>query len=479
MATAADSSSPYSPRFRRGNRNLSSPWSHVVRGEHEPILAPAAPPSPTAGPSPPPPEPSDQSPTTTAASGDLAEMAPVDAAAPAPPPLTNGVEQGGISGDAPGVSREKKSAWSKPANGVVEAGAVMGAVSWPALSEASKVAPKASSYDSPKGLSNGSVPAPPAPETTSLPPNSAASNANSSSSASHSAPLRQKSMRLGVGSSVDSTNAPNIGGALANGGPVLPKMQTTPAEVSLKSESSPRELSSRTGGKGDQDSRVDGSSPQSQLGNEHQKNYGGSRRGNHPGGGRGQHHNNFGNRPGQERGSYDWKHRSFSGGRDSQVQQPPQQQLRAMTRPFIRPPPPGSAPFVAPPPPVRPFANPMGYHDIPSPFFYVPPPPPESLRGMPFVAPHAMFFAPADLQLRTTLLKQIDYYFSPENLCKDVYLRQNMDEEGWVSISLIAGFNRVSSFCFLCSAAVCQNDEMVPDIASYLRDLSNLFKIFS
>lgn len=33
---------------------------------------------------------------------------------------------------------------------------------------------------------------------------------------------------------------------------------------------------------------------------------------------------------------------------------------------------------------------------------------------------------------------------SAENLCRDVFLRQNMDQQGWVPISLIAGFNRVS-----------------------------------
>lgn len=41
------------------------------------------------------------------------------------------------------------------------------------------------------------------------------------------------------------------------------------------------------------------------------------------------------------------------------------------------------------------------------------------------------------------LLKQIEYYFSPENLCKDTFLRKNMDGEGWVQISVIAGFNKV------------------------------------
>jgi len=56
-----------------------------------------------------------------------------------------------------------------------------------------------------------------------------------------------------------------------------------------------------------------------------------------------------------------------------------------------------------------------------------------------------VYFAPnLDAEgLKTTLLKQIEYYFSVENLCKDVYLRGQMDEEGWIPLSLIAAFNRV------------------------------------
>lgn len=44
---------------------------------------------------------------------------------------------------------------------------------------------------------------------------------------------------------------------------------------------------------------------------------------------------------------------------------------------------------------------------------------------------------------RVKLLKQIEFYFSKENLCSDVYLRQQMDGQGWVDISLIAGFKKV------------------------------------
>ena len=38
---------------------------------------------------------------------------------------------------------------------------------------------------------------------------------------------------------------------------------------------------------------------------------------------------------------------------------------------------------------------------------------------------------------------QLEYYFSVENLCRDIYLRLNMNAEGWIDLSFIAGFNRV------------------------------------
>lgn len=42
--------------------------------------------------------------------------------------------------------------------------------------------------------------------------------------------------------------------------------------------------------------------------------------------------------------------------------------------------------------------------------------------------------------------QQIEYYFSFDNMCRDVFLRGNMDEEGWVPMSLIAGFNKIKQF---------------------------------
>lgn len=44
---------------------------------------------------------------------------------------------------------------------------------------------------------------------------------------------------------------------------------------------------------------------------------------------------------------------------------------------------------------------------------------------------------------RDAIQQQVEYYFSAENLAKDLYLRQQMNQEGWVSIHVIAGFNRL------------------------------------
>ena len=46
---------------------------------------------------------------------------------------------------------------------------------------------------------------------------------------------------------------------------------------------------------------------------------------------------------------------------------------------------------------------------------------------------------------RLTLAAQIDWYFGPDNLVKDLYLRRHMDSQGFVPVSLVAGFNRVQA----------------------------------
>lgn len=44
------------------------------------------------------------------------------------------------------------------------------------------------------------------------------------------------------------------------------------------------------------------------------------------------------------------------------------------------------------------------------------------------------------------LRRQVEFYFSTNNLCKDLFLRQHMDPEGWTSLTLIAEFPMVRRF---------------------------------
>ncbi|CAF2343046.1 unnamed protein product [Rotaria sp. Silwood2] len=50
-------------------------------------------------------------------------------------------------------------------------------------------------------------------------------------------------------------------------------------------------------------------------------------------------------------------------------------------------------------------------------------------------------------QLRELLRRQVEYYFSTENLEADIFLRQQMSKDGYVPLSLIASFNRVLTLC--------------------------------
>lgn len=69
--------------------------------------------------------------------------------------------------------------------------------------------------------------------------------------------------------------------------------------------------------------------------------------------------------------------------------------------------------------------------------------------GMEYMTPMTPYgFAPAPLPVfdptfLDTVVRQIDFYFSVDNLCRDLYLRKNMDSQGLVPLSLIAKFNRM------------------------------------
>ncbi|KAJ7336410.1 winged helix DNA-binding domain-containing protein, partial [Mycena albidolilacea] len=48
-------------------------------------------------------------------------------------------------------------------------------------------------------------------------------------------------------------------------------------------------------------------------------------------------------------------------------------------------------------------------------------------------------------RLRQEILSQLEFYLSPDNMATDLYLRQQMDSQGWVRIDVLASFNRVQA----------------------------------
>ncbi|KAJ1915102.1 hypothetical protein H4219_004494 [Mycoemilia scoparia] len=62
---------------------------------------------------------------------------------------------------------------------------------------------------------------------------------------------------------------------------------------------------------------------------------------------------------------------------------------------------------------------------------------------LPVPAPLPQPIPQTEADLKLFIQKQVEYYFSVENLCKDVFFRTQMDAEGYVPLTLISGFNRV------------------------------------
>lgn len=348
------------------------------------------------------------------------------AAAAAAADEDNGAECGN------GNAGSKRPPWNKqPSNGAAEMEPVMGAHLWPALSETTRGSSSStkSSSDSLKGLVDGSSSSSVLQGTTTTNSSShkqVSNNANPNSTTNHAASNRQRSMKR------------NNSHSSSNGGLPQPPASQGSVVEGRSNNPSPRDHTQKSGFGSQFHGGSDHPHPRGSFkhrnGNQHPR-------------GDGSHHHNYGGRRDQERGNQDWNsHRNYSG-RDAHMQ--PQRVVQRFTRhppPPPPPPPPSSSPFI-PPPPVRPFGSPIGFPEFASPVYYVAAAPPEALRGVPFVAPippHAVFFPAPDPQLHSRIVTQIDYYFSNENLVKDTFLRQNMDDQGWVPIRLIAGFNKVS-----------------------------------
>ncbi|KAK4764903.1 hypothetical protein SAY86_025993 [Trapa natans] len=113
-------------------------------------------------------------------------------------------------------------------------------------------------------------------------------------------------------------------------------------------------------------------------------------------------------------------------------------------RPFMR------VPFYGPAP--RFIVGPS--FSRPGTIYYVPVPHPSSIRGAhppqffrPPGNPAGPILPPETQTLKTSIIEQIEYYFSDENPQNDHYLISLMEDEGRVPISLIADFKRVKQMC--------------------------------
>lgn len=152
----------------------------------------------------------------------------------------------------------------------------------------------------------------------------------------------------------------------------------------------------------------------------------------------------YGSRRDEDRVVRDWNSYRPPSVRDSHMQG------SHPSLPVMRPHMPAMVPFFGPFPLYQHFPGPMAYPDIqPHLYFFPTYPHPEVFGGYPFVphpAPLAIqepiFFTSAE-QKRILILKQIEYYFSQENLCTDLFLKSKMDNHGWVPIHVIATFNRI------------------------------------
>ncbi|QRV82229.1 La domain-containing protein [Ceratobasidium sp. AG-Ba] len=95
-------------------------------------------------------------------------------------------------------------------------------------------------------------------------------------------------------------------------------------------------------------------------------------------------------------------------------------------------------PYGPPPPPMwNPYAP---YGPMPM----VPPPPPPAILGG--TAPPPIPITNLGYMLdpmRYYVLGQVEYYLSVQNMCQDLYLRQQMDSQGWIPVATVASFNRL------------------------------------
>ncbi|GMH24550.1 hypothetical protein Nepgr_026393 [Nepenthes gracilis] len=403
----------------------SSPWTQIVRGGESEVSNTGQTGTPTSPP---------------AAVSAVQEDSVANKGVASPENLSvESQPESSVNGNGNGA---KKPVWNKqPSNRNLDSSPVMDSVSWPALSDSTKPSSKLSPSESFKIPSDASVylsqvtgntsPSPsPSPSQSSSSQKHVTGHANPNPTPNHGRPNRQKSTRrdgggtgLANGGFSHQSSPHASGGELTHNNSSMIPGSGGGLDVSARDQthhSTNRETGQRNSGDHPQqrNSYRRGNSGQHSRGDGSHQNYGGSRRD-------------------QDRGNHDWNHQRNFNGRDGK--DAPMQQLRPSQRSFIRqppppPPPPGSVPFF-PAAALLPFGH-VGMSEFQQVYFIGP-------QSIPFVPTPPMFIPPPDPLLHAKIVNQIDYYFSNENLIRDTYLRKNMDEQGWVPISLIAGFKKV------------------------------------
>lgn len=90
---------------------------------------------------------------------------------------------------------------------------------------------------------------------------------------------------------------------------------------------------------------------------------------------------------------------------------------------------------------------------------------PQPMMGLPYGIPPVQIPPPISPKQtpEQALTQQIDYYFSLDNLIRDVYLRRSMGTEGWVDLDLILNFKRVKIIVNGIRNAIEEADEEVKE----------------
>ncbi|XP_051149722.1 la-related protein 1C-like [Andrographis paniculata] len=363
-------------------RSLTTQWASVVRGDY------------------------DQNSSTLAAASSVAPGGSSSRALLDQPSGSDSVlvESSGSEGPlgSHNAGRQRRPAWKRPMNGAANPICVIGgAGSWPALSETTTGPVIKLSSDNSRRLADGSVSLSQAP-ILSQPPQRPMNDR--SSGATTSAKPRSRNRNGGGGTPAGIAPPPNtLNQTSLRAPPFMHSMVPTVVDASARgtrpvgggNEHSQRNNSRRNGGYGPRPRRD------------------------------AQFHNNHGRGRDQSRRDV-LPHLPYG---------PPPPPMSYIASPLH----PGAPRFLALPA-MRVFPGQIGF-EVGSPSFYYPIPS-DSFRPI-HVVPTVVPPSAIDNTLTNSIVKQIDFYFSDNNLMRDSYLRSKMDDQGWVPISLVASFPRI------------------------------------